>query len=97
MVRYLSLISFTDRGIREASSSLQRAGEFRAAVEAKGGRVLSQYWALGDVDGCVVFECANDTTAASLLLKLAHGESVRTNTMRVFDASEFQSIVAASE
>ena len=92
MVRYLSLISFTDQGIRDVAKSLQRAGEFRSAVESKGGKVLSQYWALGQVDGCVVFESPDDETAASLLLKLGQEDNVRTSTMRVFDAEEFTAI-----
>ena len=92
MVRYLSLISFTDKGIRDLSKSLQRAGDFRSAVESKGGRVLSQYWALGNVDGCVVFESPDDQTAAALLLKLGQEDNVRTNTMRVFDVQEFTAI-----
>ena len=95
MVRYLSLISFTDKGIRDVSKSLQRAAAFRSAVESKGGKVLSQYWALGEVDGCVVFECPDDKTAASLLLRLGQEDNVRTKSMRVFDAAEFESIVTS--
>ena len=93
MVRFLSLISFTDKGIGDVSKSLQRAADFRSAVESKGGKVLSQYWALGNVDGCVMFESPDDQTAAALLLKLGKEDNVRTSTMRVFDAEEFASIV----
>ena len=93
MVRYLSLISFTDKGIRDVSKSLQRAADFRSAVESKGGQVLNQYWALGNVDGCVMFESPDDATAAALLLKLGKEDNVRTSTIRVFDAEEFSSIV----
>lgn len=92
MVRYLSLISFTDKGIRDVTKSLKRAEDFRTAVESRGGNVLSQYWALGDVDGSVVFECPDDETAAALLLKLGKEANVRTSTVRVFDAGEFSAI-----
>ena len=97
MVRYLSLISFTDKGIRDVSKSLQRANDFRTQVESKGGKVLSQYWALGDIDGFVVFECPDDQTAASLMLKLGKEDNVRTKTSRVFNASEFESIAASTQ
>ena len=96
MVRYLSLISFTDQGIRDVAKSLERANTFRSAVESSGGSVLSQYWALGDVDGCVVFECPDDKTAASLLLGLGQADNIRTKTMRIFDATEFKSIAAST-
>lgn len=95
MVRYLSLITFTDKGIKDVSNSLDRARDFSSAVASQGGKVLSQYWALGEVDGCVIFECPDDQTAASLLLKLGQADATRTKTMRVFDATEFESIVSA--
>ena len=94
MVRYLSLISFTDKGITDVSKSIDRAAAFSTAVESKGGKVLNQYWALGEVDGCLIFECPDDQVAAALLLQLGKEDNVRTKTMRVFDATEFGTIVA---
>lgn len=97
MVRYISLISFTDKGIRDVSKSLQRASSFRSDVESKGGKVLSQYWALGDIDGFVVFECPDDKTAAALMLKLGKEDNVRTKTTRIFDAAEFEEVAASTD
>jgi len=94
MVRYLSLITFTDKGILDVSKSLDRARDFSSAVAAQGGKVLNQYWAMGEVDGCVIFECPEDKTAASLLLMLGQADNTRTRTMRLFDATEFESIVS---
>ena len=97
MARYLSLVSFTDQGIRDVSNSVDRARAFRASVEAKGGRVLQQYWALGNVDGCVIFECPDEVSAAALLLKLGREDNVRTSTTQVFDEEEFASISQQSQ
>lgn len=94
MVRYVSLISFTDKGIRDVSNSLRRAASFRSDVESKGGKVLSQYWALGDIDGFVVFEVPDDKAAAAVMLQLGKEDNVRTKTSRAFDASEFESIAS---
>jgi uncharacterized protein with GYD domain len=88
------MIAFTDKGITDVSKSLDRAKAFRSAVESKGGKVLNQYWALGEVDGCVIFECPDDKTAASLLLQLGKEDNIRTKTLRVFDATEFAGIVS---
>jgi uncharacterized protein with GYD domain len=96
MVRYMSLISFTDQGIREVDKSVARATKFRSAVEKAGGRVVQQYWAVGELDGCVVFEAPDENTAAALLLRLGRDDNVRTRTMRVFDANEFEAIVKAT-
>jgi len=95
MVRYLSLISFTDRGIKDVSQSLDRAAGFKSQVESVGGKVVSQYWALGEFDGVLVFECPDDRVAASLMLKLGQADNVRTRTTRLFDASEFGEIVSS--
>ena len=95
MVRYLSLISFTDKGIRDVSKSIERANAFRSADESRGGKVLGQYWSLGVVDGCVVFECPDDKTAASLLLQLGKSDNVRTKSQRIFDSAEFEEIVVS--
>ncbi|MCA9215077.1 MAG: GYD domain-containing protein [Planctomycetales bacterium] len=93
MVRFLSLISFTDQGIRDVAKSIDRAEAFRADVESKGGKVLSQYWGIGSVDGCVTFECPDDVTAASLLLSLGKNDNVRTSSTRIFTAEEFAAAV----
>ncbi len=93
MIRYLSLISFTDQGVRDVSHSIERASQFRKSVEAAGGKLLAQYWSIGDVDGCVVLEAPDEPTAAALLLSLAKAGNVRTQSTRLFDAQEFQQII----
>lgn len=96
MTRYLALLSFTDEGLRKIWDSVKRASDFRAAVEKAGGRVLAQYWAVGEVDGCVVFEVPDDQRAANVLLALGQKGNVRTRSLRIFDAAEFAQIAPAS-
>jgi uncharacterized protein with GYD domain len=93
MARYLSLLTFTEQGIRNVKQTLKRAGDFRTAVESAGGKVLSQYWSLGDADGCVCFEVRDDATAASLLLKLGQLGNVRTRTLTLYNEQEFAKIL----
>ena len=93
MVRYLALIQLTDKGAHEIGNSAERATAFSAEVEAAGGKVTAQYWALGQVDGVVIFEAPSDAKAAQLLLQLAKGGYVRTQSSRLFDAGEFQQVI----
>ncbi len=93
MVRYLTLIKLTDKGVHEIANSVKRAAAFCNEVKAAGGKVTGQYWAIGHIDGAVVFETPDDDTAAKLLLQLAHGGFVRTQSARLFNAEEFQRIV----
>ncbi|MEQ8786684.1 MAG: GYD domain-containing protein [Pirellulaceae bacterium] len=96
MTRYLTLVTFTDEGISAIEKTLNRAADFRAMVEEVGGKVVSQYWSVGEVDGCFVFEAPDETTAAALLLSLAKQGHVRTRTMRVYDEQEFQAVLSKS-
>ncbi len=94
MVRYLSLLTFTQQGMSQIQESPARATEFNAAVGAAGGRVVSQYWSLGEIDAAVVFEVPDDTSAAALLADLAKQGHVRARSQRVYDEKEFGAIVA---
>jgi len=96
MVRYLSLISFTEQGIRAVDKSVERAGKFRAAVEAAGGKVSAMYWAVGECDGAFIFEAPDETTAARLLLTLGKLGNVRTRSLRVFNEAEFQTVASGT-
>ena len=96
MIRYLTLLNFTDQGIRDVGDTIKRADDFRKRVEAAGGKLVSQYWGTGEADGCVVFEVPDQTIAAALLLALAKKGNVRTRTMQVFDAQEFQQVLGKS-
>jgi uncharacterized protein with GYD domain len=92
MLRYLSLVKFTDEGVRNARHSVARAAEFSQAVAAAEGKVLSVYWALGSYDGAIAFEVPTEGVAATLLLKLGAKGFVRTETMRIFTSEEFAGI-----
>lgn len=94
MVRYLSLLNFTEQGLRNVQQSPQRATQFSKSVEAAGGKVISQYWAVGEADGSIVFEAPSEEAAASLLLALGKLGNVRTRSMRVYDEAEFARICA---
>lgn len=94
MTRYLTLITFTDQGMRAIEKTLTRAADFRSTVEAAGGKVLSQYWSVGEIDGCLVFEVPDETTAAALLLSLGKQGNVRTRTLRLYTSDEFQEVLS---
>ncbi len=93
MVRYLTLLTFTQQGLDQIKQSPQRGREFAKSVEAAGGRVVAQYWSLGEFDGCVVFEAPDAATGAALLLQLGKLGNVRTRSLQVFDESEVGTIV----
>lgn len=94
MVRYLTLITFTDQGAKNVKDSVNRAGRFAESVEAAGGKLLSQYWATGQYDGCVIFEAPDEKVGARELVKLAKDGNVRTQTMQIHDHDEIQAVLS---
>ena len=93
MVRYLSLISYTEKGLAGIKESPRRADQFREQVKKAGGNIIGMYWSTGEFDGCVLFDAPDAETGASLLLTLNQLGNVRTRTMQVFDGDEFAKIV----
>jgi uncharacterized protein with GYD domain len=94
MQRCLSLISFTDQGIREVKDTVTRASRFRSKVESAGGQVVGLYWSVGEADGAVIFETPDEATATQLLLGLGREGNVRTRTLRLYNDDEFATILA---
>lgn len=95
MIRYLTLIQFTDQGARNVDKSVQRASDFAKSVSDAGGKLVSQVWTVGQYDGCVVFETPDEATGSALLINLAKDGNVRTQTMRCYDNQEFENVLKA--
>ena len=95
MPSYVTLVKWTDQGIRNVKDAPNRADAFEAAVKAAGGTLKDFYLVLGEYDFAVVIEVPNDETAAKLSLATASLGNVRTTTMRAFTRDEFRKIVAS--
>ena len=94
MAKYLSLITFTESGIRDVKHTLQRAEEFCDEVQDTGCKVEQVYWALGECDGCLVLDAPDEEAATAMLLRLAQQGNVRTRTLRLYDKDEFEQVLA---
>jgi uncharacterized protein with GYD domain len=94
--KYVSLIRFTDQGIRTYQDTVDRSERYRDIVENAGGRVINVLWTLGEYDIVSVLEAPDDETATSVSLEVCSLGNIRTNTMRAFDAEEMGGIIARS-
>ena len=95
MKTYLSLLTFTEQGVRNLSQSPQRAAAFRQSAEAAGVKIVTQLWTTGAYDGVLVLQGENEETLLRVLTQLAAQGNVRTHTLRAFDAAEFGRVTAA--
>ncbi len=95
MPTYVTLVKWTDQGIRNVKDSPKRADAFEAALKAAGGSLKGIYLVMGEYDIVVVSEAPNDETVTKLALATAMQGNVRTTTMRAYDREEFRKIIAS--
>lgn len=93
MLTYVILIKFSEQGVKNAKDTVERAHRFRADLERRGCRFVSEYWTLGPYDIVETFESPDDQTAMAALLALGSLGNVRTQTCRAFTESEMESIL----
>jgi uncharacterized protein with GYD domain len=89
---YLTLLTFTDQGVRNLSQSPQRAAAWRKQAEAGGIKVIAQIWTAGAYDGALLLEGDDDQQIFRLLAQLASQGNVRTHSMRALNADEFANV-----
>ena len=93
MAKYVTLINWTDQGVRNVKETTRRAEQARQAIEQMGGRLETIYWTQGRYDLVAVVEAPDDETATAALLRIAGQGAVRTETLRAFDAEEMGRIL----
>lgn len=94
MPAYVSLIHWTEQGIKNYKDTSERLDNFTKLAESKGGRVREALYTVGEYDMVIVIEFPDDETATAALLQTGSLGNVRTNTMRAFTADEMGGIIS---
>ena len=92
MIRYVTLLRFTEQGVKNLNQSTARAAAFREAAAKAGVKVETQYWTAGAYDGLLIFSAEDETNALRCLAALAAAGNVCTETLRAFNAKEFEAV-----
>jgi uncharacterized protein with GYD domain len=95
MATYVTLLRYTEQGIRNVKDSPARIDAAKKMFQAAGAEMKAWYLTLGRYDAIVIGDAPNDETAAKLALALGALGNVRTETMRVFTESEFRKLVGS--
>ena len=93
MANYVTLIRWTDQGIKQAKGLTQRAQQFRQDCEKRGIKVLSLHTTQGRWDVVIVSEAPDEQSMAAALLAVESLGNVHTETMRAFSESEMMTIL----
>jgi uncharacterized protein with GYD domain len=94
MPTYISLVNWTEQGIRDLKESPARADATAELAESVGGKLVQLYWTVGPYDIVSIFEAPDDETAAAISLTVGSRGAVRTTTLRAFGREEFEGILA---
>lgn len=94
MPTYVTLLNWTDQGIRNYKDTAKRVEAFDSAAHKLGAKLLSIYWTVGPYDLMAVVEAPDDETATAALLQLGGVGNVRSTTLRAFGREEMERIIA---
>ncbi|MFN2557688.1 MAG: GYD domain-containing protein [Nitriliruptorales bacterium] len=93
MPTFISLMNWTDQGIRQFPDTLRRAEAFDQQLEQFGGRLKACYWTVGSYDSVAIIEAPDTESATAALLALGALGNVRTETLRAFSREEMQGVI----
>src|SRR5438034_11696520 len=97
MAMYISLLQFTDQGIRNVKDATKRAAAATAEAEKMGVKVTDAFWTMGAYDVVLLLDAPDDETLTAFALKLGARGNVKTQTMRAFRREEMESILAKAK
>jgi uncharacterized protein with GYD domain len=92
MPTYVTLINWTDQGIKNFNDTVDR---YEASQEAMGPGVSFKdvYWTIGPYDIVGILEAPDDETATAAMLSVGAQGNIRTTTLRAFSASEMRGVI----
>jgi uncharacterized protein with GYD domain len=94
MSTYITLLNWTDQGIRDYRETTGRADAFAAALDKLGAKLVSLHWTVGQYDAAATVEAPDDETVTAALLQMGALGNVRSTTLRAFDEDQMARIVA---
>ena len=95
MPTYVTLLKWTDQGIRAIKESPRRVDAAKQAFSAAGGRWIAFYMLMGEYDLMVISEAPNDEAYTTAMLAIAALGNVRSTTLKAFTEEEYRRIIAA--
>jgi uncharacterized protein with GYD domain len=94
MAKYVSLIQFTDQGIRNIKDTIKRGDAAMAEAKKIGMKIIEEFWTMGAYDVVALFDAPDDETMSAFVLKTGSLGNAKSHTMRAFDRQEMEKILA---
>jgi uncharacterized protein with GYD domain len=94
MATYVSLLKYTEQGIKAIKESPSRVEKARQLLKSLGGELKSFYLVQGRYDAFVIVEAPSDDVVAKFALASSSQGNVRTETTRAFTEEEYRKIIS---
>lgn len=93
MPHYISLVNWTEQGIKNVKETTKRADAVQA-LASKLGAKMDIFYTMGEYDVVSVTEAPNDDVAMQLLLEIGRLGNVRTKTLKGWTLPEATKVFA---
>ena len=93
MVTYVTLMNFTDQGVRNVKDTANRASAYKNLATQLGCTVKEIWWTQGQYDVVSIVEAPDDASATALAMSIGKLGYIRTQTLRAFSAAELAPIM----
>ena len=93
MARYITLINFTEQGIKTIKDWDKRVAASRERIERSGGKLIDVYLTFGEFDAIAILDAPNDDAALRTALEYGLAGNGRSRTLRAFGQDEATRIV----
>ena len=93
MARYITLINFTEQGIKTIKDWDKRIAATRERLDRAGGKLVDVYLTLGEFDAVAITDAPNDEAALRAAIEYGLAGNGRSRTMRAFTSEETVRIV----
>jgi len=93
MPNFISLVKWTDQGIRSVKESPDRLDKARDAFEKNGAKLKDFYLSLGQYDMIIFSEAPDAETIAKVWITAATAGAIRSETLQVFSEEEYRDII----
>ncbi len=93
MPTYVSLLRFTEQGVKAIKDSPKRREAAGKAIASLGGKLVHTYLTMGRYDIVAIYEAPDDETAAKFALITGSQGFVSTETLRAFPEAEYDRLI----
>jgi uncharacterized protein with GYD domain len=93
MPTYISLLNWTEQGIKNYKDTVGRAREAGETIAGLGGSMRDVFYTLGPYDCVTIVDFPDDESATAALLELGSLGNVRSTTMRAFSRDEMTRVI----